>query len=192
MRFKLNQTTLWGRMAGSMSLALLFVAGCKPSQQAQTESILRDSPAKISPTPSLTPDSSEQTSREKGSVPAFRTGPTATDWLNKKNVSEAEAKTVDALLDSIEAFGGPSGNPTAAARWAEGRLQVAFLADHGLTDISPILAFRRIVTLYVTGNKFTQQQFDALLANLPNLKTVVKDPYIQCDNIKYPNITCLE
>jgi len=140
----------------------------------------------------LTPESGEETSREKGSVPAFRIGPTATEWLSKKNVSEAEAKTVDALLDSIEAFGGPSGNPTAAARWAEGRLQVAFLADYGLTDISPILAFKRIVTLYITGNKLTQAQFNTLLKNLPNLKTVVKDPYIQCDNIAYPRVTCLE
>ena len=177
------------RLAGFLTTSLLVLSGCKNSQWADTASLSQDSAIPTVPT---TQDSDEQSPQEKLNIPSFRTGLTPIDWFTKKNITAAEAQTVNALLESVEAFGGPSGNPVAAARWAEGRMQVAFLADYGLTEVSPILPFKRIVTLYITGNKLTQEQFNALLENLPNLKTVVKDPYIKCDNIVYPRVTCLE
>lgn len=189
---KNSNLTRLTRLMSSLSISFLALGGCKPAQQAKTASQTEDANSRTAPVASPTPRTEEQSAQEKLKVAPYRTGLTATEWLTKKNISDAEAKTVDALLDSIESFGGPSGNPTAAARWAEGRMQVAFLADYGLTEISPILPFKRIVTLYVTGNKLTQEQFNALLENLPNLKTIVKDPYIVCDSIAFPKVTCLD
>ncbi len=174
---------------GCLALSFVALVGCKPSQVSESASLGRDS---ITPTPMPSQEPEDQSPQEKLNRPAYRTGLSLTDWFTKKNISAAEAKTVDALLDSVEGFGGPSGNPVAAARWAEGRMQVAFLAGYGLTEVSPILLLKRISTLYITGNKLTQEQFNALLENLPNLKTVVKDPYITCDNIMYPRVACLE
>lgn len=188
---KINIRTLRS-LVTLVGLSFFAAAGCKPPQSAET--------ASLRPTPSPNPEESEvkdgaspqaDTEAEKF-LPAYRTGLSPVQWLTKQNISEAEAKTVDALLESIEVFGGPSGNPAAAARWAEGRMQIAFLADYNLTEISPILVFKGIRTLYITGNKFTQKQFNVLIENLPNLKTVVKDPSIQCDSQAYPQIACLE
>lgn len=179
-------------LATLVGMSFFSLVGCKPSQSAET--------ASIRPTPS--PNTEETTNKDEAFPkdetnvekfqPVYRTGLSPVQWLTKQNITEAEAKTVDALLSSIEVFGGPSGNPEAAARWAEGRMHIAFLAGLNLTEISPILVFKRIRTLYITGNKFTQKQFNALIENLPNLKTVVKDPSIQCDSTAYPQIACLE
>lgn len=179
-------------LIGIICTSVPALIGCKPTQVSDSASVSRVEEALATPTPSENQKVKDNELADKLEKPVFRTGLTATEWLTKQNITSAEAKTVDAILDSIESFGGPSGSPASAARWAEGRLQVAFLADRGLTEISPILPFKRIVTLYISGNKFTQQQFNTLVENLPNLKTVVKDPYIHCDSISNPKITCLE
>ena len=123
---------------------------------------------------------------------AFRSGLTATQWFTKEGVTPAESKTVDALIKSIGDYGGPVNGPVSAARWADKYMQIVSLNDEGLTEISPILVFKKIVTLSMSGNNFTQDQLNELLASLPNLKTLVKDKGLKCDSIRYPKVTCIE
>ncbi|MBM3380950.1 MAG: hypothetical protein FJY29_00720 [Betaproteobacteria bacterium] len=173
------------RFVFSRALALavvstVFLGACKSPQQSNTSATQIDAKA----TPSGSP---QQIGR-----PPVRAPLSATQWLTKDKISAEEARTVDALLVTISDYGGPKGDPVAAARWGERNLQIATLGEEGLTEIAPILAFKRIVTLSIPGNKFTQDQLNELLAGLPNLKTLVKDKNLKCDTIKYPKVTCLD
>lgn len=161
-------------------VVLSFLAACKSPQESGTNAAQPNTTA----TSKLTPQNSNQ--------PQTRPALSATQWLTKANISAEEARTVDALLKTIADFGGPRDNPVAAAKWAERNMQIAALSDEDLSEIAPILVFKRIVTLTITGNKFTQAQLNELLAGLPNLKTLVKDKHLKCDNIKYPKVVCLE
>ena len=140
--------------------------------------------------PTATPGATTEPLASKAK--AFRSGLTATQWLTKQGVTPAESKTVDALIRSIGDFGGPVSNPISAARWADKYMQIVSINDEGLTEISPLLVFKKIVTLSMSGNNFTQDQLNELLASLPNLKTLVKDKGLNCDSIKYPKVTCIE
>ncbi|NBW81095.1 hypothetical protein EBR21_05010 [bacterium] len=113
----------------------------------------------------------------------------ATEWLGKKNISEEEARTVDALLESISIMDRKSGSGESLARWAESGLQIVLLDGKNLTNISPILAFKNISTLHITGNRFSQPQIDELLKGLPKLKNLVLDPGLNCS--ANPKVNCL-
>jgi len=123
---------------------------------------------------------------------SFRIGLTSVQWLTKEEVTPAESKTVDSLIKSIRDFYGPVHNLNSTANWAEKNMQIVYLNNERLTEISPILVFQKIVTLSMPGNNFTQDQLNELLASLPNLKTLVKDKGLKCDSIKYPKVTCIE
>lgn len=91
----------------------------------------------------------------------------------------------------IPTFGGPADDPIAAARWASGRLDSIALDGKKLTEIGPVLPLKRLVTVTLSGNNFKQEQIDELLASLPQLKTLVIDTGLKCDQEKYPKLTCL-
>ncbi|MEN9826905.1 MAG: hypothetical protein RI953_2650 [Pseudomonadota bacterium] len=113
----------------------------------------------------------------------------ATEWLTKKNISDEEARTVDALLESISTMEGKSGSAESLARWAEGGLRIVLLDGKNLTNISPILVFKNISTLHITGNRFAQPQIDELLKGLPKLKVLALDPGLSCS--ANPKVNCL-
>ncbi|MFZ9519026.1 MAG: hypothetical protein ACO3A4_00970 [Silvanigrellaceae bacterium] len=114
---------------------------------------------------------------------------TAMEWFSKKNVSVEEARTVDALLQSVVVLENKSGSPESLARWAAGGMKVAVLDGQNLTNISPILAFKNISTLHITGNRFDQSQIDELLKGLPKLKVLALDKGLTCD--ANPKVTCM-
>jgi hypothetical protein len=162
-------------------VSLTLLGACKNPETSDTSSAQTKTP--IAPTAN---------NQQNANRTQSRNSLTATEWLTKQNISAEEERTVNALLRSIADIGGPSNDPTAAARWADKKLQIAVLSDEGLTEVAPILVFKKIVTLTISGNKFTQEQLNQLLAGLPNLKTLVKDKNLKCDNLKYPKVVCLE
>ena len=163
-----------------MSVLLMSVfAGCKHHSSPGSEQSVAS--------PTAAPEESLVSETK-----SFRIGLTSVQWLTKEEVTPAESKTVDSLIKSIRDFYGPVHNLNSTANWAEKNMQIVYLNNEGLTDISPLLVFKKIVTLSMPGNNFTQDQLNGLLASLPNLKTLVKDKGLKCDSIKYPNVTCIE
>ncbi len=163
-----------------MSVLLMSVfAGCKHHSSPGSEQSVAS--------PTAAPEESLVSETK-----SFRIGLTSVQWLTKEEVTPAESKTVDSLIKSIRDFYGPVHNLNSTANWAEKKMQIVYLNNEGLTDISPLLVFKQIVTLSMPGNNFTQDQLNGLLASLPNLKTLVKDKGLKCDSIKYPKVTCIE
>lgn len=145
-----------------------LIAGCKPTTDGQVASSERVS---SDPTP-VNNQQPEQSSPRKL---------TAEQWFSKKGISAEEARTVDAVIDSIQVMGGPESKPATLARWAERNVQILALDNLGLTEVSPILVFKNVTTLSLSGNKLTQKQIDQVLISLPKLKILTIDSGLNCE-----------
>lgn len=158
------------------------IAGCKPQERADL------SPMSVATSATATPTSAPINKQ------SLITGKplTAAQMFTKQGTSDAEAKTVDAILTNLDDFGSREKDVRKAVEWAERNLKMLALDGYGLTNVAPILFFKNIETLTLSGNKLTQDQFDQLLAGLPKLKTISKDPGLKCDQYKYPRVRCLE
>ncbi|MEY4064364.1 MAG: hypothetical protein RIR26_572 [Pseudomonadota bacterium] len=198
MRSKTQAKQLFHAALGCLPFLVLGTASCKPLTSSESETAagrqviterIQKSSAEGDAAP--TPSAGARDSKQHIDATAASKKLTTEEWFSKKDLTPEEVRTVDALLDAIPSFGGPSGNPTGAARWASGRLDSLSLDGLKLTEIGPVLTLKGLVTLSLHGNKLQQEQIDALLAGLPNLRTLVIDAGLKCDEAKFPKVTCL-
>lgn len=178
---------------GQLLTIMLLVStaqGCKSQRESDIASLRQSSGESIASLPSTSTAQDQQSPIQM--EPKIVINKSASDWLTKKDVTTEQSKTVDAILDGIRDFGGPSKAPIDAAKWAERNLQVLALDQRELTDLSPLLAFKGIITLSLTGNNISQEELDKVISHLPNLKTLVKDKGLRCNKEKHSKLTCLE
>jgi Leucine-rich repeat (LRR) protein len=159
--------------------ASLFLASCKPQSTSSELS--------AAATPEATPQVQQ---KQQADVITSVRQLTAGEWFAKKNISSEEARTVDAIIDSLKVTEQRDGTPDNLARWAEKNLQVLSLDYQKLSNISPILAFKNISTLSIVGNSFGQPQVDELVRGLPKLKNLLTDQGINCK--ANPKVICLK
>lgn len=170
-----NRVTLTTQIVVGCLLGL--ATGCKPTSAGNV--------ATSATTPSPVPTATVKTQAEQNSPRKL----TAAQWFSKQNISPEEARTVDAIISSIESMGGPESKGATLGRWAERNVQMLALDNLRLTEISPVLVFKNLTTISLIGNKLTQKQINEILTSLPKLKILTIDSGLNCDVNR--KVTCL-